>query len=252
VTSSLSVKLLAGNTPGRLVPRSAAPGQARRGSRPARIVLADDHELTLAGLRAVIAQDDALEVVGLARDGLEAVALTRTLQPDLVLMDVRMPNMGGLEAMRELKQISPSTIVLILSMFPDVELLLEAVRAGAAGYVLKTADEASLRAAIHEALAGDLPVDPSMTRELVQRLAAEGETPPTLSTPPDPLTAREHEVLVLLAQGNRNREIAEKLIITQHTVKIHVEHILAKLGVSDRTQAAVRGIELGYISADTR
>jgi DNA-binding NarL/FixJ family response regulator len=213
----------------------------------ARILLADDHELTRAGLRMVLAQDEALEIVGEARDGIEAVELARTLLPDLVLMDLLMPRMGGMDAMRALKRTSPMTSVLILSMFEDIDLLLEAVRAGAAGYVLKTADEAQLRTAVREALAGDLPIDQGMTREVLRRMATDHKRPP-VAPPSDPLTAREREVLDLLARGQTNPEIARELIITPHTVKVHVEHILAKLGVSDRTQAAVRGIELGYVS----
>jgi DNA-binding NarL/FixJ family response regulator len=218
----------------------------------ARILLVDDHELTRAGLRMVLGQDPTLEIVGEAGDGLEAIELARSLQPDLVLLDLRMPQMDGLEALREIKRTGPKTSVLILSMFEDIDVLLDAVRNGAAGYVLKTADETHLRNAVREALAGDLPVDQRLTREVLLRLASEHKpSPPPPAPPPDQLTAREREVLVLLARGYTNPEIARELIITQHTVKIHVEHILTKLGVSDRTQAAVRAIGLGYVSSVT-
>jgi DNA-binding NarL/FixJ family response regulator len=213
-----------------------------------RIVIADDHDLTRAGLRSVLAQDPALELVGEARTGREAVDLARALQPDLVLMDVRMPDIDGLQATQMIKRASPMTTVLILSMFEDAEVLLEAVRAGAAGYVLKALSEAALREAVWDALAGNLPVDQYLAREVLVRIARE-QAPARPNIPrTDPLSAREREVLLLLARGYTNREIAEQLTITPHTVKVHVEHILAKLEVSDRTQAAVRAIELGYVS----
>jgi DNA-binding NarL/FixJ family response regulator len=219
------------------------------GHAAARVLIVDDHDLTRAGLRSLLSDDANLTVVGEAADGYEAITLARTFQPDLVLMDVKMPQMDGLEVTRRLKQVSPMTSVLVLSMFEDAELLVEAVKAGAAGYVLKGASESALRTAIWEVLAGDLAVDQRMAREVLRRLARERpQQPPT--PPADVLSAREQEVVNLLARGQTNREIAYELVITPNTVKIHVEHILAKLGVSDRTQAAVRAIELGYITAD--
>ncbi|HEY1294785.1 MAG TPA: response regulator [Chloroflexota bacterium] len=221
--------------------------EARDGTAAARVLVADDHELTRAGLRLLLSDDPGLELVAEAQDGLEAVRLAEVLQPDLALIDVRMPRLDGLEATRRLKQVSPMTSVLVLSMFEDAQLLVEAVKAGAAGYVLKTSTETALRAAIWEVLAGDLAVDQRLAREVLRQLASEraASTPPQI----DLLSVREHEVLRLLARGMTNREIAEQLVIASSTVKIHVEHILAKLGASDRTQAAVRAIELGYISA---
>jgi PAS domain S-box-containing protein len=219
----------------------------RRTTESARVVLADDHDLTRAGLRTVLGEDSRLRVVGEARDGREAVTLVQQLHPELVLMDLRMPGMDGLQATRTLKQTCPLTSVLILSMFEDAELLLEAVRAGAAGYVLKSATEEEVRTAIWDALDGNFPVDHRLARQVLQNLSKEQASkrpPPTDGR----LSAREQEVLAKLALGQTNREIAEALVITPNTVKIHVEHILAKLGVSDRTQAAVRAIELGYIT----
>jgi DNA-binding NarL/FixJ family response regulator len=215
----------------------------------ARILIADDDRLTRAGLRLVLGQEADIEVVGEARDGAEAVELARQLQPDLVLMDLRMPNLDGLEATRAVKVEGLARSVLILSMVEDPDLLLEAVRAGAVGYVLKTADEAELRFAVRQALAGELAVDPPMTREMTPRRGADRLAPAMSMSkaPANPLSPREQQVLRLLARGKTNREIAAELTITQHTVKVHVEHILAKLQVSHRTQAAVRAMELGYL-----
>ena len=215
----------------------------------ARIVIADDHLLTRAGLRAVLGEDPEFELVGEAINGAQAVELSRALRPDMVLMDVRMPDMDGLQATRILKEASPTTTVLILTMFEDAEMLLESVKAGAAGYVLKNATEAELRAAMSDALAGNFPVDRHMVRDVLRRVASETPAPPP-PAPPDLLSGREREVLELVARGCTNREIAEQLVITSSTVKVHVEHILTKLGVSDRTQAAVQAFERGYVTAD--
>jgi DNA-binding NarL/FixJ family response regulator len=217
--------------------------------RRARIVIADDHLLTRAGLRAVLAEDPQFELVGEASNGSQAVDLSRALRPDLVLMDVRMPDMDGLQATRILKEASPTTTVLILSMFEDPEMLLEAVKAGAAGYVLKNATEADLRAAMSDALAGNFPVDRHMVRDVLRRVASDAPAPRP-AAPAEVLSSREREVLELLARGCTNREIAEQLIITSSTVKVHVEHILTKLGVSDRTQAAVQAFERGYVTPE--
>jgi PAS domain S-box-containing protein len=217
---------------------------------PARVLIADDQELTRAGLRLVLAQDAGLELVGEAEDGREAVRLAQMLEPDVALLDVKLPGMGGLEATRRVKAASPMTSVLLLSMSVDARLLLEAVKAGAAGYILKEANDSALRSAIWEVLAGDLAVDQQLAREVLRQLA--NDVTPEPPTPADLLSAREREVLALLARGYTNREIAERLTVTPSTIKIHVEHILAKLGVSDRTQAAVRAIELGYVAMEPR
>jgi DNA-binding NarL/FixJ family response regulator len=217
--------------------------------RPARVLVADDHLLTRAGLRAVLSGDSEFELIGEASNGGEVLALSRSLRPDLVLMDVRMPDMDGVEATRAVKRACPMTTVLILSMFEDPELLLAAVRAGAAGYVLKGSSESALRAAMSDALAGNFPVDQHLVRDVMRRVASES-TAGVAVAEPDLLSARERQVLALLARGYTNREIAEELVITPSTVKVHVEHILAKLRVSDRTQAAVQAIELGYITAE--
>ena len=199
-----------------------------------------------AGMRSILRAEPHLQLVGEASGGAEAVKMATTLQPDLVLMDVRMPGMDGLQATRALKQTCPMTSVLILTMFEDVDLLLDAIKAGAAGYVLKEASAADVRSAVWEALDGNFPVAPQLARQVLGRLSNEHHD----RSPVDPaprLSEREQEVLERLARGQSNREIGEELIIAPNTVKKHVEHILAKLGVSDRTQAAMRAIELGYL-----
>jgi DNA-binding NarL/FixJ family response regulator len=213
----------------------------------ASVVLADDHLVTRAGLRAVLADDPDFEVVGEANSGARAVAMSRSLRPDLVLMDVRMPDMDGVQATRLLKETLPNTTILILSMLEDPELLLEALKAGAAGYVLKSASESDLRVAMRDALAGNLPVDRHLVRDVLWRLATESPEPSPPIAATNLLSGREREVLELLARGCTNREIAEQLVISASTVKVHVEHILDKLDVSDRTQAAVQAIQLGYV-----
>jgi PAS domain S-box-containing protein len=214
--------------------------------RPAvRVLIVDDHQLTRVGLRAVLARDSEFLIVGEASNGREAVEMTTELQPDLVLMDVRMPDMDGLAATRNLKQSSPMTSVLLLSMFDDPDLLVAAVDAGAAGYALKDASLVELEHAIREVLSGGFPVDNRLAREALVRLARQKTG---AQSAPTPLSSRELEVLRLLAQGSTNREIGEVLTIAPYTVKVHVEHIFAKLGVSDRTQAAVRAIELGLFT----
>src|SRR5215471_5793983 len=176
----------------------------------ARVLIADDDRLTRAGLRLVLSQESDIEIVGEARDGLEVVDMARRLQPDLVLLDLRMPNMDGLEATRALKRDGLARSVLSLSMVDDPDLLLEAVRAGAVGYVLKTADEAELRFAVRQALAGELAVDPPMTRQMTPRRGAERIAPAIATatnslSPTNPLSPREQQVLRLLARGKTNR-----------------------------------------------
>jgi DNA-binding NarL/FixJ family response regulator len=215
-----------------------------------RIVIADDHLLTRAGLRALLANDPEFELVGEAADGNEAVSVCGSVHPDLVLMDLRMPLMDGLEATRAIKRVAPETKVLILSMFEEPRLLLNAVTAGAAGFVLKSATEVAMRTAMWDALAGNFSVDPQLIEGALVLAATDSAFAKAPPPPPDMLSAREHQVLTLLARGYTNREIAQELVITPSTVKVHVEHILAKLGVADRTQAAVVALELGYITTE--
>jgi DNA-binding NarL/FixJ family response regulator len=211
-----------------------------------RVLLADDQALVRAGFRALLERADDIEVVGEAADGEQAVARTAELRPDLVLMDVRMPDLDGLAATRAIKQAFPEVCVVIVTMYENADYMFEALKAGAAGYVLKDATQAQLVGAIRQVLRGDALLNSELATQVLYRLAG-GATPQ--STPPaQRLTPREYEVLRLLAQGQTNREIARNLGITAGTAKVYVERIIAKLGVSDRTQAAVRAIGLGLLA----
>ena len=216
-----------------------------RRSGPARLVIADDHELSRAGLRGMLAGEPGLAVVGEAANGREALELCRQLRPDLALLDVRMPELDGLAATKAIKQACPATSVLIVTMQEEPAYVLEALKAGAAGYLLKDATRRELLGAIRAVLRGDSCLDGALAAQLLQRLAHEAAPP--AEPPVERLTPREHEVLKLVAQGKTNREIAAALVLSSGTVKIHVERIIAKLGVSDRTQAAVRAMSLGLL-----
>jgi DNA-binding NarL/FixJ family response regulator len=209
------------------------------------VIIADDHELARLGLRTMLAPEPDLEVVGEAATGREVVSLAQQLEPDLVLMDIRMPELDGLLATRAVKQESPRTSVLIVTLSEDPDYLLEALRAGAAGYVLKDASRREVVAAIRQTLSGESPLDPKLAAQVIRRLAEQPKE--EAARHGDELTQRELEVLRLVAEGKTNAEIAQSLFVSVGTVKVHVEHIIGKLGVSDRTQAAVRAGELGYI-----
>ena len=211
----------------------------------ARVVIADDHELTRAGLRTMLADHRGLELVGEAKNGQEVLALCRRLQPDLALIDVRMPELDGLATCRCIKQEYPATKVILLTMHESPQYLLEALKAGASGYILKDITQHDLIATVRRVLRGESVLN----REIVIRILGHlpGEASPQVELLAIQLSPREYEVLRLLAQGHTNPEIARALTLSVSTVKIHVEHILTKLDVSDRTQAAVRAIELGLL-----
>lgn len=216
-------------------------------ARPSRVIIADDHELARLGLRTMLVPEPDLEVVGEATTGREAVAMSKELAPDLVLMDIRMPDLDGLVATRAIKEVHPRTSILIVTLSEDPDYLLEALRVGAAGYVLKDASRREVVTAVRQVLSGESPLDPKLSAQLIRRLASQSKDSPVSHG--DELTHREMDVLRLVAEGKTNAEIAGHLFISVGTVKVHVERIIAKLGVSDRTQAAVRAVELGYINS---
>ncbi|MBA2692073.1 MAG: response regulator transcription factor [Rubrobacter sp.] len=213
----------------------------------ARLVIVDDHDLFRSGLRTILLMEPDFEVVGEARNGREGVEMCRFLCPDLVLMDVHMPGMDGLEAAREIRRQNLPASVMMVTAHDDEDYLMEALKAGASGYILKHAPPSQISTAVRKALEGEFPLNRDLTTRLLRRLAhemreSEGSRLP--EKPTSPLTAREIEVLRLLAKGNTNRDIARELVISLGTAKNHVQHIIAKLEVADRTQAAVKAIEL--------
>ncbi|GLY33347.1 response regulator transcription factor [Kineosporia sp. NBRC 101731] len=213
-----------------------------------RILLTDDQELVRLGLRLVLNAFDDLEVVGEAADGNEAVDRTRHLKPDVVLMDIRMPHTDGIAATRTITEAFGRTRVLVLTTFEEDEYVFGAIRAGAAGFLLKDASREKLVEAIRVVHQGDSLLSPTVTRRLVETFARRG-APIVASARADKLTAREHETLRLLAKGLSNTEIGAHLHVTEATVKSHVSNLLLKLGLRDRVQAVVFAYENGLVVA---
>jgi DNA-binding NarL/FixJ family response regulator len=213
-----------------------------------RVVLADDQELVRTGFRMILRAEPDLEVVGEAADGDEAAAAVARLRPDVVLMDIRMPRVDGLAATRRiLAQPAARTRVLILTTFDQDEYVLEALRAGASGFLLKTVPAAQLVAGVREVAAGEALLAPAITRRLIERFVSAVEPEPVPPPGYDELTAREREVLLLVARGMSNAEIAGELVVEPSTVKTHVAAVLAKLGVRDRVGAVVLAYESGLV-----
>jgi DNA-binding NarL/FixJ family response regulator len=211
-----------------------------------RVLLADDERLVRAGFRMILKAEAGLEVIAEAADGLEAVKAVEELRPDVVLMDIRMPKLDGLEATRRiLARPEPRPRVVVLTTFDLDAYVYEALRAGASGFLLKDAPEDQLVAAIRIAADGGAMFSPSVTRRLIEEFArrVSPEPPPALAE----LTPREREVLRLLARGLSNQEIAAELVVSEHTAKTHVAHILSKLGLRDRIQAVVLAYESGLV-----
>lgn len=204
--------------------------------KPARVVVADDQTVVREGIVMLLGLLPGIEVVGAAGDGEEAVKLVAELAPDVVLMDLRMPRCDGVEATRRIRAEHPGTQVVVLTTFADDESLFPALRAGARGYLTKDAGGDEIVRAVESVLSGDAGLSPSVQRRLLERLS-QPEPQPARVEPPDGLTARETEVLVLIAEGLSNQEIARRLHVSTATVKTHINNLFAKAGVKDRAQA---------------
>ena len=214
---------------------------------PIRVLLVDDQALFREGLATLLSVWEELEVVGEAGNGREAIAQAVALQPDVVLMDLRMPELDGVAATRQLQQVCPSARVIVLTTFDDDEHIWEGLRAGAVGYLLKDVASEKLVEAIRATAVGESFLQPSVAAKVIAQLTKWG--PPAAVAEPlaEPLSEREQEILGLICVGDSNKEIAGKLFITEGTVKNHVTNILGKLGVRDRTQAVVRARALGLV-----
>lgn len=211
-----------------------------------RILIADDHAIVREGLRALLFTEPGMALVGEGRDGVEAVELARSLQPDVILLDMAMPRLDGLGAIGAIKQENPAARILILTSFAEDDKVFPAIKAGALGYLLKDSSPQELLQAIRSVHQGESSLHPTIARKLIRELTQPAALPPTA----DPLTEREVEVLRLVAQGLTNDEIAQELYLSERTVRTHVSHILDKLHLANRTQAALYALREGLANLD--
>lgn len=212
-----------------------------------RVVIADDQAMVRAGFRSLLKEEPDIDVVGEAADGEQAVAAVRRFKPDIALMDIRMPNVDGLEATRRIAHTGSATRILILTTFDLDQYVYEGLRAGASGFLLKDASPEQLIAAIHVITEGEAVLAPSVTRRVIEAFARLPARQDHLQTALDTLTAREREVLKLLAKGLPNADIAQELVVSEATAKTHVRHVLAKLELRDRVHAVVFAYESGVV-----
>jgi len=208
-----------------------------------RILIADDHPVFRYGLRALLAAEPTTEVIGEATTGEEAIAKASSLQPDVILMDLNMPGINGIEATRRILEMTPHMSILVLTMFDDDDSIFAAMRAGARGYLLKGAEGEETVRAIHAVSSGEAIFSPAIARKLMQYFGARRPTAPPQAFPE--LTEREREILTLIAQGYTNTAIAEKLVLSPKTVRNHVSNIFSKLQVADRAEAIIRARDAG-------
>jgi NarL family two-component system response regulator LiaR len=210
------------------------------------VLVADDHAIVRKGIRALLATEPDIEVVGEAENGREAVTEAERLQPDVILMDLVMPEVDGIEAIRRITGRQPEARILVLTSFAADDKVFPAIKAGALGYLLKDSGPEELVQAIHQVYRGESSLHPTIARKLLHELSRPSERPPT----PEPLTEREVEVLRLVARGQSNQEIADQLVISEATVRTHVSNILGKLHLASRTQAALYALREGLASLD--
>jgi NarL family two-component system response regulator LiaR len=210
-------------------------------SDPIRLLIVDDHELVRQGFIAMMGVEPDLDVVGQAADGVEAIELARSLRPDVILLDLAMPRKDGIEATREIRAENPGARILIITSFAEDDKVYQAVKAGALGYLLKDSSPEALMRAIHDVCEGRLSLHPDIALKLIEELNRPSDQPPT----EDPLTEREGEVLIMVAKGLSNQEIAERLMVAERTVSAHVSNILGKLHLANRTQAALYALREG-------
>ncbi|MEW6181298.1 MAG: response regulator transcription factor [Chloroflexota bacterium] len=208
-----------------------------------RILLVDDHPVVRKGIRAMLESEEGMQIIGECADGEQAVRQYAALRPDVVLMDLVMPQMDGIEAIRRILALDKAARILVLTSFSSDDKVFAALQAGAAGYLLKDSDPDDLLRAIRQVYRGESSLHPAVARKLLSEM-----TQPRPPAEPDPLTEREKEVLAYLAQGLSNQEIAEKMVVSKATVHSHVSRILAKLQLDSRTQAALYAIQKGYIT----
>ncbi len=217
-------------------------------SKPIRVLIADDHAIVREGLRWLLHTEPDMELVGEAADGVEALLRARSLRPDVIVLDLVMPRMGGIEAIQEIKKEMPNARILVLTSFAEDERLFPAIRAGALGYLLKDSSPQELLRAIRDVHQGQGSMHPIIARKVMRELQRPADRPRT----DEPLTAREAEVLSLVAQGLSNQDIADKLVVSERTVRSHISSILSKLHLANRTQAALYALRegLAYLDGD--